>query len=89
MPSWINLNSEAIGTYDVIHVDGRHSEECINNDMLNSDKLVKLNGIIIIDDTNSRCINSCVNRYISSGRYEEVNVANTFGYPHRVIIEIK
>ena len=89
MPEWINNHNELIGKYDVIHVDGGHTEHCISNDMINADKLIKIDGIIIIDDTQSNVINKYVNLYISSGKYTELKLLQTHGYKHRVIQKIK
>jgi hypothetical protein len=88
MPEWINNHKESMHTYDVVHVDGGHSEHCISNDLKNTDLLVKKNGIVIIDDTNSDVINSYVNMYLSNGNYIELSVLPTYGYPHRVIKKI-
>lgn len=88
MPQWIEENSSRIGTYDVVHVDGGHSEECILNDMKNADRLVKVNGFLIIDDTQMVHINYYVDMYIESGRYKEVDVLQTEGYWHRIIQKI-
>lgn len=85
MPEWISNHEDTIGKYDVVHVDGGHSEYCISNDMKNADVLVKVYGIIIIDDTNSETINSYVDLYLSKGNYIEVKLLSTTGYPHRVI----
>jgi hypothetical protein len=89
MPEWINKNNDSICKYDVIHIDGGHSEHCISNDMKNVDKIVKINGIIIIDDTNENIINKYVDFYISSGKYIELQLLSTYGYQHRVIQKIK
>jgi len=89
MPIWINENTQSIGSYDVVHLDGGHSEHCIINDMKHSDILVKVNGIIIIDDSNVSHINDCINRYIESGNYKEIDVLKTQGYPHRIIQKLK
>ena len=89
IPEWIHNNKHLIGTYDVIHIDGGHSEECIFNDMKNCDLLIKKNGIIIIDDTNMYEINIYVDLYISSGNYIELNVYKTYGYEHRIIQKIR
>jgi len=89
MPIWINEHKELINKYDVVHVDGGHSENCISNDMKNTDLLVKINGIVIVDDTDSYIINNYVNLYISSGNYIELELLPTYGYPHRVIKKIK
>jgi hypothetical protein len=89
MPEWINQHKELIGKYDVLHVDGGHDEHCISNDIKNADILVKINGIIIIDDTYIPYINEYVNLYISNGKYIELNLLETIGYKHRVIKKIK
>lgn len=85
MPNWILANQSLVGTYDVVHVDGGHSEDCILNDMKNADILVKKGGIIIIDDVNIDYINMYVDLYLSIGIYREMNVLQTEGYPHRII----
>jgi len=89
MPEWINNHKELMYKYDVVHVDGGHSEHCISNDMKNADLLVKKNGIVIVDDTNSDTINDYVNLYISNGNYIEINLLSTYGYQHRIIKKIK
>lgn len=89
MPEWINKHPELMHKYDVVHVDGGHYEHCILNDMKNSDLLVKINGIIIVDDTNSTTINQYVDLYLSSGNYIELDLLPTYGYQHRVIKKIK
>ena len=89
MPKWISINFKSIGTYDVIHVDGGHSENCINNDMRNSDKLLKVDGILIVDDTYIPHIKKCVEKYLASGKYIELNVLKTKGYTHRIIKKIR
>ena len=89
MPEWISKNQHLIGSYDMVHVDGGHTEECISNDMKNMDLLIKINGIVIIDDTNSIIINEYVNLYVNSGKYIDMNVLPTYGYPHRILKKIK
>lgn len=89
MPTWIDNHKDLIYKYDLVHVDGGHSEECISNDMKNADLLVRINGIIIIDDTHCEHINSYVDYYLSSGNYIELEVLPTYGYQHRIIQKIK
>jgi len=89
IPEWINNNSESMYKYDVVHVDGGHSEHCISNDMKNADLLVKKNGMIVIDDTNFRHINKYVDLYVFTGNYIEMNLLPTYGFQHRVIKKIK
>ena len=85
MPKWIKANVKQMGLYDVVHVDGGHSEHCISNDMKNADILVKKGGIVIIDDTNLPHINKYVDEYVSSGAYRKMDVLRTIRNPHRII----
>lgn len=75
-------------TYDLVHVDGGHSEFCATSDMKHADILLKPGGIMVVDDTDAPQINGLVNLYLASGKYEVVDVLKTFGYPHRVIRKI-
>lgn len=88
MPEWINARPEVKYTYDLVHVDGGHSEFCASNDMKNADLLLKPGGIMIIDDTDAPQINKQVELYIASKKYVEMCVLQTFGYPHRIIKKI-
>jgi hypothetical protein len=85
MPDWIEKHKSMVETYDVVHVDGGHSEHCIFNDMKNANFLVKKGGIVIVDDTNMSYINDYVNIYLKSGKYREMDVVKTKGYQHRII----
>ena len=85
MPEWIQQNSNTNGSYDLIHVDGGHTEHCISNDMKNADILIKVGGILIVDDVSLTHVNDCVNSYLASGKYIEINVLTSYGYPHRII----
>jgi hypothetical protein len=87
MPKWIEVNSRYMELYDVVHVDGGHTEHCIINDMKNADLLVKKGGILIIDDTNVEYINNCVDLYISTGKYREMDVLKSHGYEHRILLK--
>ena len=89
MPDWINARPEIKHSYDLVHVDGGHSEYCASNDMKNADLLLRMNGIMIVDDTDAPQINKHVDIYIASGKYVEMRVLKTFGYPHRIIQKVK
>ena len=88
MPAWIQARPSALGSYDVVHVDGGHSEHCISNDMKNADLLVRAGGIVIVDDTNITTINAYADQYLASGKYKELDVLKTEGYPHRILQKI-
>ena len=96
VPKWVEKNQALLGAYDLIHVDGGHSEECIQSDMLYADKLVCIGGNIIVDDSDDSNIKKCIESYLISGRYTELSILKTEniqypngqvhkGYPHRVI----
>ena len=86
MPKWIESHPQLAGTYDVVHLDGGHSEHCILNDMKNSDILIKKGGVIIIDDTNLKHINAHVEKMLVSGKYIEIkDIVKTTQYLHRII----
>lgn len=84
MPKWIKENIHCLESYDVVHVDGGHSEHCILNDMKHADLLVKERGLLIIDDTNLHHINKCVDVYVAKG-YTELRLHPTI--LHRVLVK--
>jgi hypothetical protein len=88
MSQWIQVHDDLLGSYDLVHIDGGHTEHCIMNDMQNSDLLVKKGGYLIIDDTNMLHINQYVDNYISSGKYIEVKYCDTKWYPHRILKKV-
>lgn len=91
IPEWIEINKNKIGTYSLIHIDGGHSFECIENDMKNADILIMKEGIIIIDDTNIDYIYNCVDYYINNRNYEElflIEIDKNYNIPHRIIKKI-
>jgi cephalosporin hydroxylase len=88
IPKWIDRHPELLEQYDLVHIDGGHSEHCIRNDLINSLKLLSVNGLVIIDDTNIEYINSYVNNVLSTGKFEEVSILPTVGYQHRILKRI-
>ncbi len=88
IPRWITAHPEALEQYDLLHIDGGHSEHCIRNDLLNSLKLLRVDGLVIIDDTNIPYINSYVDRLLTTGNFEEVPILPTVGYQHRILKRI-
>lgn len=90
IPLWIENNKNLCQQYDIVHVDGGHIEECIKNDLMNAVKLVKIGGIVIIDDTNDNIINHYVNQYLSTGDFFEItNILETYISKHRMIKRIR
>lgn len=89
LPKWLENHTDLYNQYDVIHVDGGHDEECIINDMKNTVPLLKIDGIMIIDDTYADHINNCINYYIDNGILEDVDVLQTNYLKHRIVKKIK
>lgn len=88
MPAWVAKRPEMVNSYDLVHVDGGHSEHCICNDLQNAILLTRIGGVIVVDDTNVSYINEYVNSYITSGVCVEVDVFPTSGYPHRILQKV-
>ena len=84
IPEWIQKNNK-YEIYDIVHVDGGHALEIIQNDFANSVKLLKKDGIVIIDDVQKKHIDELVNIYIQSGVFEELPMLETIFYPHRIL----
>lgn len=89
LPAWLSKNRSKRGTYDVVHVDGGHYELCISNDMRNADQLVRVGGLIVVDDTNMDFIDKHVDRYLSTGNYTELEIVLAEGYRHRIIQKLR
>lgn len=89
MPAWMERNPSFVGTYDVVHVDGGHSDHCVTNDMRNADRLVRVGGLLIVDDTNHPLIARCAEAAVASGSYEDLPVLKTEGYPHRILRKLR
>jgi hypothetical protein len=87
IPKWIQKYNK-YESYDIIHIDGGHALNIIQNDFANSIKLLKKNGIIIVDDVQKLHINELVNTYIQSGMFEELHLLETSFYPHRILKKI-
>jgi hypothetical protein len=88
IPEWIS-KTKNYEFFDIIHVDGGHQKEVIVNDFANSIKMLKKNGIIIIDDIQKEHINELVNMYISINILEEIpDLFETTLYPHRILKKI-
>ena len=89
MPAWLERNPSLVGTYDVVHVDGGHSDHCVTNDMRNADRLVRVGGLLIVDDTNHPPIARCAEAAVASGSYEDLPVLKTEGYPHLILRKLR
>ena len=56
--------------YDIIFIDGGHDEITVNNDMYYSHKMLKINGIIIIDDVLHSSVKKAIKNFLYKyGKY--------------------
>ena len=86
IPRWIQANPAAIGTFDVVHVDGGHTPECATSDLFGAYLLAKPGGIIIVDDINSTEIMPTVNVWMRQGLLQiDPTFEVTKLYPHAML----
>lgn len=81
IPNYIDHHPEEVGTYDLIHVDGGHSDDIVASDIFYSDKLLKSGGIMILDDTQLKCIENQIFLLLQNG-YSFVYQIPTYGFSH-------
>lgn len=75
----------AHGQYDLIHLDGGHRLEHITNDIVNSLRLLKAGGTLIVDDTQDKIIDLICDMTKNLGLVEERgDTQGTKGYTHRI-----
>jgi predicted O-methyltransferase YrrM len=86
-PEWIKIINPT-SDYDLVHVDGGHTLDCIKNDMKNASRLLKHDGLLIVDDTNVDYISEEVNSYLETKNYVEIDILETTLYKHRVIKKV-
>jgi len=83
--TWLSNNPARMNAFDVFHVDGGHSVDCIRSDVSFASKLLKKGGILIVDDTNISYVNLFVYGLLESGAFEECDVFPTQLYEHRIL----
>ena len=58
--------------FDLIHVDGGHSQTMASNDIMNCKKFAKKNTLLLVDDANQKGVKTVIEQYIKDGILEEV-----------------
>ncbi len=85
---YIEEHPEESGTYDLIHLDGGHTEDIFTHDYINSKSLSNPSGVVVFDDYNYIEINTFINRKINQREiveYTDPNITRTpfhFVYRH-------
>ena len=59
--------------YDIIHIDGGHSQECVVNDLINCKRFAHKNTLMIFDDSNALHIESILNHYCKNKFIKEID----------------
>jgi predicted O-methyltransferase YrrM len=70
--------------YDLIHIDGGHSTEVANSDIINSYRLSKQRTILIMDDYDFTNLHKLWDSYIISYNLQPLNI-NVYNSPHHDI----
>ena len=58
--------------YDLIHIDGGHTEDVLRKDILNSKNFAHDNTLVIIDDTDIEVINKICSEYVDKNLLEQI-----------------
>lgn len=82
LPYWITKHHESLESFDLVHVDGGHTIECIVSDLAMAVQLTKPGGYIIVDDTNDPNIAGMCERWINMGAVKPVLQYYSIVYPH-------
>ncbi len=70
--------------YDLIHIDGGHSNEVANSDIMNSYRLSKPGSILIMDDYDFPNLHKLWDKYIMKYDLKKLHI-NVYNYPHHDI----
>lgn len=74
--------------FDIIHMDGGHSHECVTNDLILLYMLLKPGGYMIVDDASGFILEQ-VSNFTSLGLFEiEPNQLATQVYPHIILKKV-
>jgi predicted O-methyltransferase YrrM len=61
--------------YDIIFIDGSHDEKIVIQDLINSDKKLKINGLIIIDDVLHKGVKNSILDFLNKYKdYQRISV---------------
>lgn len=76
--------------FNLIHVDGSHSYEDVKEDLKNSNNLLEINGILILDDVSGDGVAKSIYEWDSKDNYEVFNKQEYIGlHPHLILKKIK
>jgi hypothetical protein len=86
IPIWLGEHPEYKEQYDVVHINGGNSEHYIKNDMANAVSLLKIGGMMIINNSHNPIVKDLIESYLQQDKFEEITKIHTiYAYPHRII----
>lgn len=65
------IESNELHTFDLIHIDGGHETETVENDFTHTQELLTKDGIVIFDDYNFGNIKTVIDKYVDEGVISE------------------
>lgn len=65
------IESNDLHTFDLIHIDGGHETQTVENDFTHTQKLLTKDGIVIFDDYNFGNIKTVIDKYVDEGVISE------------------
>jgi predicted O-methyltransferase YrrM len=89
LPAFLAANQDKKGTYDVVHVDGGHDRDIVISDVDAAIDLVRVGGLMILDDTNIDYITQIADACVASGAFTEEKILDTVGYQHRILRRVQ
>ena len=69
-----NINKK----HDFIFIDGSHDEKIVIQDLYNSHKILKSNGLIILDDVKHEGVKNAINKFMKKKykKYNKISIKN-------------
>ena len=65
------IESNELHTFDLIHIDGGHDTQTVENDFTHTQELLTKDGIVIFDDYNFGNIRNAIDKYVDEGVISE------------------
>jgi predicted O-methyltransferase YrrM len=81
------IESNELHTFDLIHIDGGHDTQTVENDFTHTQELLTKDGIVIFDDYNFGNIHNAINHYVEEGvitKYTEGVVETNLHYIYQI-----
>jgi len=72
--------------YDIIHIDGGHTEECVRNDLINCKRFAHKDTLMIFDDSNAKHISNILNEFCAKNFIKEIEYSGNLNkcFFHRI-----